>query len=176
MLAINSFVRKDNEGHQHPTVAVIDSESARHGLPHSVMGIDGAKKAKGVKRHIAVDSQGYPLEITTTPGNVHDSKAAPKLICGLRTKINSIRYIKADFGYRGGLTRVLPWIFNVEMQCVKSNFGTNEFRPIESRRVVERTFSWLSNYRRLNRNYEQYLHTAKGMAQVACAMFMLRFC
>ncbi len=30
------------------------------------------------------------------------------------------------------------------VDCVKSNFGTSEFIPLEGRWVVERTFSWLS--------------------------------
>ena len=55
------------------------------------------------------------------------------------------------------------------------NFGTSEFKPIDGRWVVERTFSWLESFRRLNRNYEQFLNTAKGVAMAACAMFMLRF-
>ena len=34
----------------------IDSQSVRRGLPQSVKGIDGGKKIKGIKRHLAVDS------------------------------------------------------------------------------------------------------------------------
>ena len=63
----------------------------------------------------------------------------------------------------------------MELECVKSNFGTSEFKPISGRWVVERTFSWLESFRRLNRNYEQFLHTAKAIAMAASAMFMLRF-
>lgn len=59
---------------------------------------------------------------------------------------------------------------NVALECVKSNFGTSEFKPIDGRWAVERTFSWLESFRRLNRNYEQFFNTAKGVA-----MFMLRF-
>ena len=64
---------------------------------------------------------------------------------------------------------------NVALECVKSNFGTSEFKPIDGRWAVERTFSWLESFRRLNRNYEQFFNTAKGVAMAACAMFMLRF-
>ncbi|MDE7397745.1 MAG: transposase [Muribaculum sp.] len=63
----------------------------------------------------------------------------------------------------------------MELECVKSNFGTSEFKPIDYRWVVERSFSWLEAFRRLNRNYEQFMHTAKGIAMVACARFLLRF-
>ncbi|MBD5213683.1 MAG: transposase [Bacteroidales bacterium] len=63
----------------------------------------------------------------------------------------------------------------MKLESEKSNFGTSEFKPINGRWIVERTFSWLESFRRLNRNYEQFLHTAKGVAMAACAMFMLRF-
>ncbi|MBD5202596.1 MAG: hypothetical protein HDS81_04715 [Bacteroidales bacterium] len=39
---------------------------------------------------------------------------------------------------------------------------------------MERSFSWLESFRRLNRNYELFLPTAKGITMAACAMFMLR--
>lgn len=46
---------------------------------------------------------------------------------------------------------------------------------MKGRWVVERTFSWLGNYRRLARNYEQYIRTAGHMAVIACSIFMLRY-
>ena len=93
----------------------------------------------------------------------------------LKGKYPMIRLLKVDYGYRGSLVMNLREGLHVELECVKSNFGTSEFKPINGRWVVERTFSWLESFRRLNRNYEQFLHTAKGIAMAACAMFMLRF-
>ena len=46
---------------------------------------------------------------------------------------------------------------------------------MKGRWVVERIFSWLGNYRRLARNYEQYIRTAGDMAVIACSIFMLRY-
>ena len=158
-----------------PTVGVMDSQSVRCGLPQSQKGVDGSKKIKGIKRHICIDSNGFPLSLTTTTSNVHDSKASYGLLADLAVKYQSINKIKADNGYRGKLVELLDQTFDIRPECVKSNFGTSEFRPIEGRWVVERTFAWLDNFRRLCRNYEQWLHTAKGMAQIACVMFMLRF-
>ena len=54
-------------------------------------------------------------------------------------------------------------------------FGGEDFVDFFHEAVVERTFAWLESFRRLNRNYEQFLYTAKGVALAACAMFMLRF-
>lgn len=158
-----------------PTVAVIDSQSVRTGLDHSEKGVDGGKKIKGIKRHLSVDSNGFPLTVVTTRANVHDSKGAIGLAVDTICKYPTVRLLKADNGYRGSLVKYLSECLSVDLQCVKSNFGTSEFKPIDGRWVVERTFAWLESFRRLNRNYEQFLHTARGVAMVACAMFMLRF-
>ncbi|MCH5220162.1 MAG: transposase [Muribaculaceae bacterium] len=61
------------------------------------------------------------------------------------------------------------------VECVKSNSGTSEFRPISGRWVVERTNAWLECYRRLCRNYERYLSTARAMTYFASILFMLRY-
>ncbi|WP_368049674.1 transposase, partial [Muribaculum intestinale] len=48
----------------------------RTGLDQSVKGIDGGKKINGIKRHLAVDLNGFPLTIFISRANVHDSKGA----------------------------------------------------------------------------------------------------
>ena len=172
---LNALAR-DNQGKSsQPTVAVIDSQSVRTGLSHSEKGVDGGKKIKGIKRHLAVDSNGFPLTVATSRANVHDSKGAIELVIDTSCKYPSIKVLKADNGYRGSLATNLNEGLDVKLECVKSNFGTSEFKPIDGRWVVERTFSWLESFRRLNRNYEQFPNTAKGVAMAACAMFMLRF-
>ena len=70
------MARDSQEKSSQPTVAVIDSQSVRSGLAQSEKGIDGGKKIKGMKRHLAVDSNGFPLSIVTSRANVHDSKGA----------------------------------------------------------------------------------------------------
>ena len=169
------FRRQECGRNEQPTVAVIDSQSVRQNLPHSEKGIDGHKRVKGIKRHISVDSAGYPLSVHVTTANIHDSKAAIPLIISTLNRYRTIETIKADKGYRSGFVELLKGCMNVTLECVKSNFGTSEFIPMKGRWVVERTFSWLDNYRRLARNYEQYLRTARHMAVIACSLFMLRY-
>ncbi len=91
---------------RNPSVAIIDSQSVRSGLPQSRKGIDGNKRVKGIKRYIAVDSQGLPLGVVVTTANIYDSKAAYPLISGLCAQHPYIKTIKADNGYRGRLTEV----------------------------------------------------------------------
>ena len=167
---------RDSQGKStQPTVAVIDSQSVRTGLDQSVKGVDGGKKIKGIKRHLAVDSNEFPLTIVISCAHIHDSKDAIGLAIDTVYKYPTIRFLKANNGYRGPLVKNLKEGLNVELECVKSNFGTSEFKPISDRWMEERSFSWLESFIRLNRNYEQFLHTAKGIAMAAYAMFMLRF-
>ncbi|MCM1448702.1 MAG: transposase [Clostridiales bacterium] len=64
-----------------PTVTVIDSQSVRTGVPQGVSGVDGGKKVQGIRRHIAVDGNGFPIDAWPTPANVHDSKGAGGYLC-----------------------------------------------------------------------------------------------
>ena len=159
---------------RNPHVAIIDSQSSRCGLPQSQKGIDGNKRIKGIKRHIAVDSHGLPLSATVTTANVHDSKAAYPLIAQLAALYESITSIKADNGYKGRLSESIKNLLSIDMQCVKSNYGTSEFIPMEGRWVVERTIAWLDNFRRLCRNYEQLLTTAASMTKMAFLVILLK--
>lgn len=159
---------------KNPRVVLIDSQSSRSGRPQSQKGIDGNKRIKGIKRHIAVDSEGLPMSVVVTTANVHDSKAAYPLIAQLAAQHKSIRTIKADNGYKGKLPEIIKEVLSVDMQCVKSNFGTSEFVPLEGRWVVERTIAWIDNFRRLCRNYEQLLSTATSMAKMAFLVILLK--
>lgn len=160
--------------HPQPSEAVVDSQSSRCALPDSEKGIDGHKRIKGIKRHAAVDDNGWPLAVHTTTANVHDSKGAIPLAAELMNNWSSVEYFKADKGY-ASLEDVFPDIDGVVLECVKSNFGTSEFIPMQGRWVVERTFSWMDGFRRLTRNYEKLLMVAAHMFIVACVFFMLRY-
>lgn len=158
-----------------PSVAVIDSQSVKWGTIDSTKGIDGYKKVKGIKRNIAVDSQGYPLAVHVSTANVSDSKSAYPLIANILANNSDIRIIKADKGYRGEIETLLTTYTSARLECVKSNFGTPDFIPTHGRWVVERTFSWLDTYRRMTRNYEKKLLVSRHMTILAFVAMMLRF-
>ncbi len=77
-------------------MTVIDSQSVRTGLPHAVSGIDGFKSVKGIKRHIAVDSNGYPLGTDITTANVHDSKGAERMVARVLSDFKQITLITRE--------------------------------------------------------------------------------
>jgi transposase len=64
-----------------PSAVVIDSRSCRSAPSCFDRGIDGGKKIRGVKIHVAVDKYGIPLAIDVSPANRHDTKG-----CAFRRK------------------------------------------------------------------------------------------
>ena len=97
-----------------PTVAVIDSQSVRSGYSQSEKGVDGFKKAKGIKRHILADSNGFPLLADVTTANIHDSKGVSDLLNDMHRYYPTISLVKADKGYQG----VDATLDNVVVECV----------------------------------------------------------
>jgi transposase len=57
-----------------PSAVVIDSRSCRSAPSCFDRGIDGGKKIRGIKIHVAVDKYGIPLAIDVSPANRHDTK------------------------------------------------------------------------------------------------------
>lgn len=156
------------------SVGIVDSQSIRSGLCDSDKGIDGHKRIKGIKRHVMVDTNGYVLGVNVTTANVHDAKGAVSLVYSVTDGYPHLSVIKADKAYRG-LAQLMCGCPDIQIECVKSNYGTDKFIPLDGRWVVERTFSWMESYRRLNRNYERKLTTGMGIFTAACVMFMLRY-
>ena len=81
---------------------MIDSENVRWGVLNSDKGIDGHKRIKGIKRHIAVDEDGLQLSIHVTKANLHDSKGAVPLInrpwfIGTRRMLRNVRRLFGSF-------------------------------------------------------------------------------
>ena len=84
-----------------PSAVVIDSRSCRSAPSCFDRGIDGGKKIRGVKIHVAVDKYGIPLAIDVSPANRHDTKG---IVPVLRTLAGGGFKGPAigDLGYRGG--------------------------------------------------------------------------
>ena len=137
-------------------------------------GIDGNKKIKGRKEHIIVDTLGLPLAVAIHEANLHDSKGAPQAIEKLAYKFPRLVKILADGGYRGGLVdwvkKKFGWILEV---VLRADECPSKFQVLPKRWIVERSFSWLENFRRLTIDYEFLAETAEAMVQIAFIQIML---
>src|SRR5271165_6126720 len=92
--------RRACEDATHPSAVVIDSRSCRSAPSGFDRGIDGGKKIKGVKIHIAVDKYGVPLGIDVSPANRHDTKGILPVLREL-AEGGFQGTALGDLGYRG---------------------------------------------------------------------------
>src|SRR5918993_1415215 len=132
-----------------PSAVIVDSRSCRSAPTCFGRGFDGGKKIKGIKIHFAVDKYGFPLAITVSPANVHDSKGiVPVLhqLAGRGFKGTAL----GDLSYRG--QRLAGEALGITLQP-SADGGT--FIPEGIRWVVERSLAWVSHHRRLNTIFER---------------------
>lgn len=156
------------------SLGIMDSQSVRWGNNRSLNGYDGNKKVKGIKRHIVVDKNGFLMAVMVTVANVHDSKAVLLLIRTLKYFLTSAKVILADGGYRGEIIDQVKNKFGYIIEVVlRSDHKKGEFKPIHKRWIVERTFSWFENDRRLCRNYELLMENSENMTKLSAIKLLL---
>jgi len=122
------------------------------------------KKIKGRKRTIAVDTMGNLHGISVDEANIHDVHLGCKMIQQMKTKFPNIKNFLADAGYRGTAVK-----YAESLGCTLhiSKKIKDEFAIQPTRWVVERTFSWLNNYRRLSKDYEITAKSASNFIKIA---------
>ncbi|MGI8760536.1 MAG: IS5 family transposase [Jatrophihabitantaceae bacterium] len=159
-----------------PSAAVIDSQSIRGAdtVRGSSRGYDAGKKINGRKRHIAVDTNGLLLAVVVTMAGIQDRDAAHRLLTVLRSKFSTITLVWADGGYAGRLVRWASHVLTLAVHVVKRSDDTTGFHVLPRRWVVERTFAWLSKYRRCVRDYETRPDHHEAMLYIAMIMTMSR--
>lgn len=153
-----------------PSLVIIDSQSIKTtaGVSEST-GYDANKKVKGRKRHIAVDTQGNVVAAGVTAASVHDKPGSKSLQQDIED-LSGVKKIVADGAYRG----VPPFTKDghIEWEIVERKQG-GCFKVLPKRWVVERTLAWLSNFRRLSKDYEKSTLMSKAMLLMSAIVITL---
>lgn len=167
-------IRLKRNQNMEPSLGIMDSQSVRWENNRSLNGFDGNKKVKGIKRHVIVDKNGFLLAIMVTVANIHDSKATELLMRTLSYFLSPIKIILADGGYRGEIIKQVKKQFGYIIKVVMRNEEKNtEFKPVSKRWIVERTFSWFDNDRKLCRNYELLMENSEQMVKLSAIKNLL---
>ena len=130
-----------------PSAGIIDSQTVKAPAHGAARGDDAAEMSFGCKRHIAVDTNGRLPMVDLTPADgAYDRRQLPE---------------KAAF-------------LDVVVEVVRRTDSEPGFKLLPRRRVVERTFGWLTRSRRLVPDYEQHIDVSEAMSHVAMGSLLLR--
>jgi putative transposase len=159
-----------------PTAAILDSQSVKVSNHGGVRGFDAGKKVMGRKRHLLVDTLGLILAVVVHPANIQDRDGARLVLRKLEGAFGWLRLIWVDGGYAGAtlaqwLKALLPRR-GLPLEVVKRT-ELHRFKVLPQRWIVERTFGWLSNYRRLAKDYEYRPENSEALILIAASKLML---
>ena len=161
---------------EEPSAAVFDSRTLQS-TPESGgrAGYDGAKRRKGSKAHMAVDTLGHLLALHVTAADEQDRQQVKKLAEDVRAATgDSVELAFVDQGYTGEQPATDARRQGIELSVVKLPEAKRGFVLLPRRWVVERSFAWAARFRRLARDYERLATTLAGLHFVAFACVMLR--
>jgi transposase len=159
-----------------PTAAILDSQSVRTASQPGLRGFDAGKKITGRKRHVLVDTCGFILTLKVTPADVQDRDGARLLLPHLTKAYGWLKRIWADGGYAGqleGEVARLPRHRRIDLEIVKRSDDLKGFKVLPRRWVVERTFSWLIQSRRLIRDHEVRIDHSEALIYFSMTKRML---
>lgn len=157
-----------------PSAIILDSRTLQS-TPESGAraGWDGAKRRKGTKVHLAVDTLGHLLALHVTPANDQDRAQVAELAAAVQDATGeTVTLAYVDAGYTGDLPRQAAADHGIALAVVKLPDVKRGFVLLPRRWVVERDFGWMSRFRRLARDQERLADVLKGFHLIAFIMIM----
>ena len=180
---------------QWTTLIIIDSQAVKNTCNASVesKGFCFYKATNGIKRHLAVDTLGFPFFSHCTKASVCDDRGLIEMLS------DNIDYFKSkpvnipkvtilvDHGYHPqNLEKELKKIYLAIMTKIrferspkpskaqKEKEGKTGFVPVKARWVIERTNSWMERCKSLVKNFERTLEHANAKISLCFVRLMLK--
>ena len=152
----------------------MDAQSVKNTDTAGQKGYDAGKKVSGIKRHIAVDTQGLPHAIAVTTAEVTDRNGTLQAMERCKAHLGRVEGVLADSGYVGRpFAEAVHTLLGATVQIAKRS-ERRTFKVMPQRWVVERSFAWLEKNRRLWKNAERKLNTSLQFVHLAFLGVLLR--
>lgn len=153
---------------------IVDAQSVKNTDTAEQKGYDGGKQVSGIKRHIAVDTNGLPHALSVTTANISDKAGALAMFKSYQNSLTRVEKVLTDGGYSGEpFATAIMETLEAEVEVAKRS-ELHKFAVIPKRWVVERSFAWLDKCRRLWKNCERKLNSSLQMMVLAFLVLLLK--
>lgn len=159
-----------------PSAVILDGRTLQS-TPESGAraGYDGAKRKKGSKVHVAVDTLGNLLALKVTAANEQERAQVADLAARVQEVAgDTVQVAFVDQGYTGESAEDQAGEQGIRLEVVKHTQAKRGFVLLPRRWVVERTFGWLGRFRRLARDYERLAEMLAGWHWLAFLTLLVR--
>lgn len=117
---------------------------------------------------------GLLLKVVVHSADIQDRDGAKLVFKRMKKYFKRLKLIWADGGYAGKLISFVDRYYNCILEIVKRTDDLKGFKVLPKRWIVERTFGWFNNYRRLSKDYEYDPKTSETMIYIAMTSLMLK--